>query len=396
MSITTKKGDAGMTDILFGQRVRKDDLHIQTVGAMDMFQAQLGVIRARIPGWKKKWDAVKDCKDSTTKEWSDGFWDTLEGVIYRAEIDLQAAMGVCSTPARVENKVTVQWGKLFTDEKIKPMEDLIHSTESVLKEAAKEGEVKCGFLKSNWLVPGSDPVSAQFNLARTYCRHAESCVWNLVLNKYPIDRLELAERVAKWLNRLSDVLFILTRYLAERVIPQYRYWMHERNKANNERKHPKKLFKELKRVKTLTPLQKSLVWRIENAYKQNDLIAQRRDKLVRYFIQKVIKPTVRVKDWKGRYSQYTMMTCQVFLELAQNLSDAVKQCKWDWLEFFHAKGEGWDKMVLDVIIYSSEDNYAKYEYLFDVHLDCLKLKVYYTDYETKTLITEKSFSYESV
>lgn len=396
MSITTKKGDKGMTDILFGKRVRKDDLHIQAVGAMDMFQAQLGVIRAKIPVWKKKWFAIKD---STNKSVPDDFWDNLAGILYKAEIDLQAGMGVVTTPARVENKVTVQWSKLFTDEKIKPMEDLIHTFEKVLKSPVSGtdgGDFKCGFLRSGWLVPGNDPVSAQFNLARTYCRYAERSVWNLVLNKYLTERLGLAENVAKWLNRLSDLLFILTRYLAERVIPQYRLWMYERNKANNERKCPKKLFKKLKRVKTLTPLQKALVWRIENAYKQNDLIAQRRDKLTAYLVRNVVIPTVKVKDWKGCYSQYTMMTCQVFLQLAQNLSDAVKGCKWSWLEFYHAKGEGWDKMVLDAIIYCSEDNWAKYEYQFEVQLDCVKLKVYYTDYETKTLITEKSFSYESV
>ena len=396
MSITTKKGDKGMTDILFGKRVRKDDLHIQAVGAMDMFQAQLGVIRAKIPVWKKKWFAVKDSTNNTVP---DDFWDNLAGIIYKAEIDLQAGMGAVATPARVENKVTVQWGKLFTDEKIKPMEDLIHTFEKVLKSPVSGtdgGDFKCGFLRSGWLVPGSDTLSAQFNLARTYCRHAEGSVWNLVMNKYLTDHLGLAESVAKWLNRFSDVLFILTRYIAERVVPQYRRWVCERDKANNERKCPKKLFKKLKRVKTLTPLQKAIVGRIENAYKQNDLIAQRRDKLTAYLVRNVVIPTVKVKDWKGSYSQYTMMTCQVFLQLAQNLSDAVKGCKWSWLEFYHAKGEGWDKLVLDAIIYCSEDNWAKYEYQFEVELDCVKLKVYYTDYETRTLITEKRISYESV
>ena len=240
MSITTKKGDKGMTDILFGKRVRKDDLHIQAVGAMDMFQAQLGVIRAKIPVWKKKWFAVKDSTNNTIP---DDFWDNLAGIIYKAEIDLQAGMGVVATPARVENKVTVQWGKLFTDEKIKPMEDLIHTFEKVLKTPVSDSEVKCGFLKSNWLVPGSDTLSAQFNLARTYCRKAECEVWCLAMNKYLTDHLILAESVAKWLNRFSDVLFILTRYIAERVVPQYRRWVNERDKANNERKCPKKLFK---------------------------------------------------------------------------------------------------------------------------------------------------------
>ena len=48
MSVTTKRGDAGQTDLLFGERIDKDDLRVELFGCLDECGAHLGMARSQI------------------------------------------------------------------------------------------------------------------------------------------------------------------------------------------------------------------------------------------------------------------------------------------------------------------------------------------------------------
>src|SRR6266404_5171404 len=76
-----------------------------------------------------------------------------------------------------------------------------------------------------FILPGGGPAAAACHLARTIARRAERRVWTLA-------RAEaVSPEVAKYLNRLSDLLFVLARVLARHESGAEVLWRHERGKG---------------------------------------------------------------------------------------------------------------------------------------------------------------------
>lgn len=166
MSITTKRGDEGLTDLLFGGKAAKGDPQVEALGAVDELNAALGLARVAMEG------EAAEAVDRIQK------W-------------LVTLMGELAMPAGKDKEYErAGFGRIGKAE-IRWIEGWC---------AGIEGEQKF----KGWLRPGQDgdELSARLHLARTVARRAERRTW------------EVSDEVARpgiriFLNRLSDALWLM-------------------------------------------------------------------------------------------------------------------------------------------------------------------------------------------
>lgn len=172
MSIITKRGDDGQTDLLFGRRIRKTSRRVQALGAVDELNAALGLARAA--GLRKE----------------------IEVIVDRVQEKLVAAMGQLATLPEDRNRYTYA----------------AIGTEDVdwLEQVAKDMESR-GVRFSDWARPGAEGAiaSAALDMARTVARRAERHAWEL-----HEEGGEVSADVLLFLNRISDLMWILARVSA--------------------------------------------------------------------------------------------------------------------------------------------------------------------------------------
>ncbi|MCI0605562.1 cob(I)yrinic acid a,c-diamide adenosyltransferase [bacterium] len=163
MSISTKRGDSGQTSLAGGRRVSKGNLRVEGYGVIDELISSIGFARSI-------------CKDAEIGE-------LVKGI--QRELFLVSS-AIATSPDKEVPEVTAGMVDALTDH--------VHSFEKV------EG------ILSDWSIPGEDPASAAFDVARTVCRRAERNVVGLT---------EAGEKiqptVLSYLNRLSDLLWIIGR-----------------------------------------------------------------------------------------------------------------------------------------------------------------------------------------
>jgi len=170
VSITTKRGDGGTTGLLHGGRVRKDSARIETVGAIDEAQAALGLARAEIRGGKLEEELVALER---------GLWVLMAEVATLPDNRAKLVAGVT----------------LVTEEMVDGLERRVHELEAA---AAPPSE---------FLVPGQNRTSAALDLARAIVRRAERNAVAL--------GVEDGSRVVPYLNRLSDLCWLLARVVEQ-------------------------------------------------------------------------------------------------------------------------------------------------------------------------------------
>ncbi len=161
--VTTRTGDRGKTSLFGRGRVSKTDPRIVALGDLDEAQAALGVARATVRGRDRA--LVLD----------------LQRGLYRV-------MAEVATPdtARLKERTGA---------------DDVTALDALAEQLKTRADVEGRFV-----VPGEDPASAALDLARTIVRRAERSVVALA------DARALDGRhVLPWLNRLSDVVFLLAR-----------------------------------------------------------------------------------------------------------------------------------------------------------------------------------------
>lgn len=170
MSICTKRGDEGVTDLMFGKRISKNDHRVEACGAVDELNAVLGVVRN------------SDVNDDL-KSWVDEVQKKLVGL-----------MGIIATHAEDHEKY-VEKGYLGIE--------LIDV--EWLEEIISEAEDEEGIRFKGWARPGGEGklASAYLDLARTVCRRSERACWRVDDDALKTARL--------FLNRLSDSLWLMAR-----------------------------------------------------------------------------------------------------------------------------------------------------------------------------------------
>ena len=165
--IYTKRGDDGTTGLLFGGRVPKDSWRIDLNGVVDEAQAAIGVARAETPAGSE----VNDRLTALARE-------------------LYVLMAEVATAP--DNRGKLQAGSSL----VTP--DMVAALEAGIDDLLARFD-----MPSDFTVPGENSVAAALDLARTVVRRAE--------------RLAVAEPIGEgslvvaYLNRLSDLLFILAR-----------------------------------------------------------------------------------------------------------------------------------------------------------------------------------------
>jgi cob(I)alamin adenosyltransferase len=167
MKIYTKTGDAGETSLFGGMRVPKDDLRVRAYGEVDELNAALGLAMAFEPA------------------------DAALASIQRDLFTIGAELAT-PDPAKL-GKALNRSGAAIGGSDVGALEDMIDHHEAKLKPL------------KNFILPGGTPKAAAFHLARTICRRAERSVVALS----HVEKINPA--IVHYLNRLSDLLFVLAR-----------------------------------------------------------------------------------------------------------------------------------------------------------------------------------------
>lgn len=168
MKIYTKTGDAGTTSLFGGKRVSKADLRIDTYGTVDELNSWIGVVRDQPVNEKRK-NVLIEIQDRLF---------TVGSILATEPGNTKVKI-----PSLIESDITFLEKEIDTmDSELPPMRSFV--------------------------LPGGDQSVSFCHVTRTVCRRAERLT--IALNSQePVDAI-----VIKYLNRLSDYLFVLARKMA--------------------------------------------------------------------------------------------------------------------------------------------------------------------------------------
>lgn len=175
--VYTRTGDAGKTRLAGGQQVWKDSLRVEAYGAIDELNASVGVVRVM--------------NDEMVKHHEQA--EQLEHELRWMQNKLFDLGGILATAPGQEFKNMPQ----VTGQDVTRLEKLIDRCQ---KDLAPLKE---------FILPGGGKVSGFLHQARTICRRAERLCVRLSREE-PVD-----PAIIKFVNRLSDTLFVLARWVAK-------------------------------------------------------------------------------------------------------------------------------------------------------------------------------------
>jgi len=171
MKITTKTGDKGKTGLFNGKRLSKGDEIFELLGNLDELNSALGMCRALFA------------------EQKDGMNQHFNALIKRIQKDIYRIMSFIGNEMKYPENISAINNKdiEFLEDGIERMSD---KTQNL----------------TEFVLPGENELDARYNVARTTCRRAErSFVKSIELKK----EQENFDEILKYLNRLSDLLFVL-------------------------------------------------------------------------------------------------------------------------------------------------------------------------------------------
>jgi cob(I)alamin adenosyltransferase len=171
LKIYTRTGDEGDTGLFGGGRVPKDHPRVAAYGDVDELSSALGVVRATPPA-----------------EFFDGLFESVQR-------DLFSIGGHLATPDPEKVARALEKAEL-SDMRVAELERVIDMADGELPPLRA------------FVLPAGTPKAAALHLARTVCRRAERCVVTLAAHE------AVSDPARRYLNRLSDLLFVLARVLA--------------------------------------------------------------------------------------------------------------------------------------------------------------------------------------
>jgi cob(I)alamin adenosyltransferase len=172
MSIVTKTGDKGETSLMYGRRLSKANSRVEAYGCVDELTAALGLARS----------------GSSDKLISDE--------IFAAQKDLIVVMGELAT-APVDRERYLKDGFQVTTA------GMVDRITAVIFELEKDKTL----YPKDWVIPGATALSAALDFARVTCRHAERHI-----AAFSAGEKDFNAEILRYLNRLSDLCWILARY----------------------------------------------------------------------------------------------------------------------------------------------------------------------------------------
>ena len=169
MKIYTRTGDKGQTSLLGGDRVPKDSLRIESYGTVDELNSHIGLLR-----------------------------DFAKGELDAELMPIQATL--FSLGSRLASGTEEQAEKFkvpaITEAHITQLESEMDRMDAELPQMR------------NFILPGGDMTSSQAHVCRTVCRRAERLIVRLA-SEEPVPEI-----LVRYLNRLSDLFFVLARSIA--------------------------------------------------------------------------------------------------------------------------------------------------------------------------------------
>lgn len=165
--IYTRTGDKGQTAIHGGERVSKTDTRIEANGQLDELNVAVGIVRSLLPVEYRWQDELRDI-----------------------QLTMMSLMSIVATPAE----------RRKDNPNILP-DSLVANIERLIDEASAE----CGD-SDYFILPGGTPAAAFMHQVRVVARRTERRLW--ALNE--VD--PVPEEILKYINRLSDLFFIMARY----------------------------------------------------------------------------------------------------------------------------------------------------------------------------------------
>jgi len=179
--IYTRTGDDGTTGLGDGTRVPKEHPRVEAYGSVDEASSAIGMVLA-VAGLPS---AVTDCLLEVQHELFD-----------------------------LGGELCIPGHRAITDAHVTRLEQALDGFNEPLPPL------------KDFILPGGGAAASACHLARTITRRAERRVWEL-------GRTEaVAPQVAKYLNRLSDLLFVVARVLARHETGQEVLWRHERDRSS--------------------------------------------------------------------------------------------------------------------------------------------------------------------
>jgi len=173
--IYTRGGDRGETSLATGARRRKDDVRVEAFGAIDETNAAIGVVRLAT--------AVGDAM--------------LDAMLARIQNELFDLGAELATPVDPAKPIDPAMRLVIVPAQVERLEKDIDALNADL-----------GPLKS-FVLPGGEPAAAHLHVARTICRRAERVLVSLAETKGE----EVSPTAFAYVNRLSDFLFVASRYV---------------------------------------------------------------------------------------------------------------------------------------------------------------------------------------
>ncbi len=171
MKIYTRTGDKGQTGLLGGTRVSKSDVRIHAYGTIDELNSHLGMLR----------DLHPPCADVVIS-----VQDKLFSIGSRLASSSEEEAARFKVP-------------LITEEDVAHLEELMDRMDASLPPMR------------NFILPGGHPAVSQAHICRTVCRRAERLIVPLVAEGAAPDV------IVRYLNRLSDLLFVLARNIGKEL-----------------------------------------------------------------------------------------------------------------------------------------------------------------------------------
>ena len=173
MKIYTKTGDKGTTSLIGGTKVPKSHLRIEAYGTIDELNSYIGL-----------------CKDLLTDEWGKKILLEVQDRLFT--IGSSLACDPVKAPAM-------------------QIPDLKEADVELLEKEIDRMNEAIPPMK-NFILPGGHITLSHLHIARCVCRRAERCCVRL-----ETENVETTSIIIKYINRLSDYLFVLSRFTGHRM-----------------------------------------------------------------------------------------------------------------------------------------------------------------------------------
>ena len=187
-TIYTKKGDSGTTSLVGGIQTSKDSARLEAYGTADELSSHLGMLHSMI---------AKELCSSSDYDVN----NELTQVCHTIEHIQNTLFSVCTYLATDTSQTPVYSSAELNPKEITLLEEQIDA-------------INCSLPQLNsFIIPGGSILASQCHICRTVCRRTERRIVTLVSSLQAENKSDFNPDILRYMNRLSDYLFVLCRKL---------------------------------------------------------------------------------------------------------------------------------------------------------------------------------------